>query len=87
MDGALHSEFNNIGKGDKGLPIVMSDGGKIYEIEAKELLLNKSDSNTLLLNKNKDDEELGKVFADILFDNTDSKADEFKCLNNNTCTI
>jgi len=87
MNGALHSEFNNIGKGDKGLPIVMADGGKIYEIERDELLLNKDDSNLLLVSKNKSNIELGKVFSNILLDNTDAKSDDYKCLNNNTCSL
>lgn len=85
MDGPLHSEFNNIG--DKGLPIVMSNGGKIYEIERDELLLDQKSSQELNKLADAEDKDLGSAFADILFRNTKSESDNFKCINNNTCTI
>ena len=85
MDGPLHSEFNKIG--DKGLPIVLHDGGKIFEIEREELLIDEDSSDVLSEKQHGKPEDLGKAFADILFRNTKSKTNKFQCLNNNTCNI
>ena len=92
-EGAFHHTDNKLG--DKGIPVVDVNGVKVFEIEKVELILNKDVSDRALFltekyNKTGNEEylsEIGSIVSDELKDNTYSYADEYSCLNNNTCTL
>lgn len=90
--GVLHSEKNNIG--DRGLPLVYN-GYKLMEIEKNEAVFGDEITQNVeeLRSKYKKTgdkkyiKEIGKLISKEFIDNTYSHAEEFKCLNDNTCSI
>lgn len=89
LDGPSHEEPNDTGHNDdNGLPIVQ-DGGKVFEVESDELILNTEISHRLekltyeyLKTKNKDLLiKMGKIIKKEIESNTYSYSDKYKELN------
>ena len=78
-DGKLHKEKNELGNGDKGIPVVDGEGNKLFELEKEELILHleaTKEFETLVsaYNSSKDPEilvELGKKLSAELLTNTE----------------
>lgn len=82
--GKLHKENNNLGNGDKGIPVV--DGSKkVYELEKEELILRlsatqKAEELHKQYLETEDDsilEELGRFVTDELLNNTEDKSGRY----------
>lgn len=89
LDGPSHDDINNTGHNDdKGLPIV-KDGGKMFEVESDELILNTDVSKQLEKMAyeyldSKDSKiliEMGRLFKNEIQGNTYSYSDKYKELN------
>jgi len=89
LEGPSHDDENDTGhRGDKGLPIV-KDGGKIFEVESDELILNADVSKQLekMTYEYLDIKEvgilidMGTVFKKEISNNTYSYSDKYKELN------
>ena len=91
--GAFHHTQNKLG--DKGIPVVDKNGVKVFEIETIELILDKDVSDetlklTNLYNETGDEKylyQIGELTSEELVKNTYSYADEYSCLNTNSCTL
>lgn len=81
--GKLHKENNNLGDGDKGIPVINSDGVKVVEVEKEEWIMSAEVTkqvedmakNYKLSNKSADLEGLGKFVATQLLKNTIDNSD------------
>lgn len=83
--GKLHKENNNIGDGDKGIPVINKKGKKIFELEKEELILNLDATKRiekLVNNYNKQNdsgtlEELGRLVHKELMTNTQDNSEKY----------
>lgn len=83
--GKLHKENNNLGNGDKGIPVVNKKGRKIFELEKEEWIINLKATKQIeelvkKYNASKDDstlETLGKLVHSELTTNTQDNSNKF----------
>ena len=85
VKGKLHKENNNLGKRDKGVPVITPDGTKTYEVEKQEIIFRKALTEAVekVRDKHKNDpddellEKLGKIVAEELLHNTQDNDGKF----------
>ena len=83
--GKLHKENNNLGNGDKGIPVVNKKGRKIFELEKEEWIINLKATKQIeelvkKYNASKEDstlETLGKLVHSELTTNTQDNSNKF----------
>lgn len=83
--GKLHKENNNLGKKDKGIPVIDNSGNKEFEVEKEELILTlevteQVEKLAAIYNSTQDELkliELGKLLTEEILRNTKDNSGKF----------